>query len=261
MNICQLCQLCGRQKRKVSFYIIASPENLSMASCEGGPITPACETISMPKPHIDVSRWHSSSFLSNQHSQPLNIPICCVKQDFLAHRLICCFGILLPSYSICYTIPPCCTGRRRWPQKLLHLPSWMTPRWLHTIRKAGDVKNGWHKYDNYVIHTGCMVKKKVNNWSKTHPHPILEYPLGNKIRHITCHLSSPIFKSLWGAPRPPEPADFCVLNWWFWNRLRHTWPMAAIAVALYKDIYIYRYGCFPKIGGYILQNGWFFCFF
>ena len=203
----------------------------------------------MPKPHIDVSRWHSSSFLSNQHSQPLNIPICCIKQDFLAHRLICCFGILLPSYSIsgCYTIPPCCTGRRRWPQKLLHLPSWMTPRWLHTIRKAGDVKNGWHKYDNYVIHTAAWLKKT-----------------GQKHRHFGrlstwCHLSSPIFKSLWGAPRPPEPAGFCVPNWWFWNRLRHTWPMAAIAVALYKDIYIY--GCFPKIGGYILQNGWVFCFF
>lgn len=86
-------------------------------------------------------------------------------KNYLAHWLICCFGILLPSYSIsgCCTIPPCCTGRRRWPQKLLHLPSWMTPRWLHTIRKAGDVKNGWHKY-NYVIHTGCMVKK---NRSKT----------------------------------------------------------------------------------------------
>ena len=126
----------------------------------------------MPKPHIDVSRWHSSSFLSNQHSQPLNIPICCIKQDFLAHRLICCFGILLPSYSIsgCYTIPPCCTGRRRWPQKLLHLPSWMTPRWLHTIRKAGDVKNGWHKY-NYVIHTGCMVKKKGQQLVKNTPTP------------------------------------------------------------------------------------------
>lgn len=150
----------------------------------------------MPKPHIDVSRWHSSSFLSNQHSQPLNIPICCIKQDFLAHRLICCFGILLPSYSIsgCYTIPPCCTGRRRWPQKLLHLPSWMTPRWLHTIRKAGDVKNGWHKYDNYVIHTAAWFKKQVKNTD------ILEdYQLG-----VTCQVqSSRAFEELRGHRNLP----------------------------------------------------------
>ena len=171
-------------------------------------------------------------------------------KNYLAHWLICCFGILLPSYSIsgCCTIPPCCTGRRRWPQKLLHLPSWMTPRWLHTIRKAGDVKNGWHKY-NYVIHTGCMVKK---NRSKT--------PTFWKI--ITwCFVKSNLQEPL----RSSEATGTCrfwLPNWWFWNRLRHTWPMAAIAVALYKDIYIYiDMGGSPKIGGYILQNGWVFCFF
>lgn len=225
MNICQLCQLCGRQKRKVSFYIIASPENLSMASCEGGPITPACETISMPKPHIDVSRWHSSSFLSNQHSQPFLLRICCILEDFLAHRLICCFGILLPSYSIsgCYTIPPCCTGRRRWPQKLLHLPSWMTPRWLHTIRKAGDVKNGWHKY-NYVIHTGCMVKK---NRSKT-PTFWKIINLAKYANNVSLVKSN--LKSLWGAPRLPEPAILVAGR--FWREIHGPW----LYVASHKDI-------------------------
>ena len=133
-------------------------------------------------------------------------------------------------------------------KKLLHLPSWMTPRWLHTIRKAGDVKNGWHKY-NYVIHTGCMVKKT-----------------GQKHRHFGrlstwCFVKSNLQEPL----RSSEATGTCrfwLPNWWFWNRLRHTWPMAAIAVALYKDIYIHRYGWFPqKLGVIYSKMDGFFVFF